>query len=764
LNDAGGNSSILTTELDTFDDDNIISFKTSANDVGLDLDSEDPFRPRAQLVNSPAAKQEMTDQADGIKMTEKAHGPDPHSQELSDPFKLCSQLPNSPDQPKANCVSLSADEDLLDIQPPFSNDANESSMTPAQDENDAAALPDEGSKDPTHGSSHVEGQDQKAVAATELMPSEAAASSKAEPKLEADPFKPSSQIANTPVKREETEATDVDPFQCKKQLANSPVQPNNPCQESEQAEAGSNDKDKSSESAGTTVEERDACKSMSDCPVIPEKGESSNSGVEMQHQPSVSVGEDQVLTPSTESGLEIAIKPPTDVALKAPAEVALKTSAEVALKPSAEVVPVISGVQPANTPAPAMNGEEVDSANTDCQKETEGESATEVPLSSASANSHDADSFKPSEQPANSLAVNEEEDPFKPKTQLSNTPQPKYENPKTQLPKSPQVALEEDSFKPHAQLMNSPAVGGNVDTTRSQLACSPKGTTEEEPFKPSTQLANSPKPNLEEADPFRPSVQIPNSPQVQDDKSPVKVHLTSSPTGTEEETDPFKSKAQLPNSPKASNEEGPCKPKVQLPNSPSVEEETDPFKSKTQLPNSPKGNKGEDPFKSEKQLPNSPNSKDVEDPFKPKLQLPNSPTVEDELDPFKSKTQLPNSPKASNVEDPFKSKTQLANSPAKTDGQKEPDSTSMDNSMANSSKPEEKPKADCAQKEEKKAPAAVSFDPLVVLSSSSQGANNPVFLASGDDLGLGDGDFVSGSQGKCFFNYSLSVMMLSVSP
>ena len=316
----------------------------------------------------------------------------------------------------------------------------------------------------------------------------------------------------------------------------------------------------------------------------------------------------------------------------------------------------------------------------------------------------------------------EEEDPFRSRHQLANTTVGSSDNTDVEVNHQVANSLKQpadelallDPFMPKAQLPKSPSKSddsvADPPKPEAQLPNSPDklDAAAADPFKPKAQLPNSPS-KLDDAltDPFKPKAQLPNSPKKLDDSV----------------ADPFKPKAQLPNSPDKSDAAvavDPFKPKAQLPNSPEKLDDpvADPFKPKAQLPNSPSklDDALTDPFIPKAQLPNSPKKLDdpVADPFKPKAQLPSSPNKLDPVaDPFKPKAQLPSSPKKLDdpVADPFKPKAQLPNSPDK-----------LDDSVADPFKP----KAQLPSSTKKLDSVADPFKPKAQLPNSPKKLDDPV--------------------------------------
>ncbi|XP_076434557.1 uncharacterized protein LOC143274584 [Babylonia areolata] len=723
----------------------------------------DPFRPRQELVSSPTA-------------------------DTLDPFKSGKQLPNSPGYYKM------AAEPSLHPQPP----------TSCIQQGEADHLVAE-SKESSTGETSIQASTQQSAGLTDkttevldlLKPQQQLDNSHKKPfsetDIDLDPFKPKTQLTNSPAGAGSKE--DVDPFCPKIQLPNSPSRAvSSDPQNSSSVQSASvvpisqpggdpvHLEPNASEQIGSSEENQDASEGKQS---LSEKKEDITSGMDA-FKPRIQL----VNSPSKTEEIGEETDP-------------FKPKAQLAdFAKTEEIDPFKPKAQLANSPAKTEDvGGEIDPFKSKAQ------------LANSSAKSKEMDPFKPKAQLVNSPTKTEETDPFKPKAQLVNSPAKTEETdpfkPKAQLANSPgkteEVGGETDPFKPKAQLANSPTkteeIGRKIDPfkPKAQLANSP-GKTEEiggeiDPFKPKAQLANSPAKSGEtvgETDPFKPKAQLANSPaknETIETKTDSFVHNAKSVNsetgdtntdadpikpqtqGIHVEMDPLKSKSQPEKSvPCVDEGDDPFKPTVQLVDSPAKKEnvctDADPFRPKTQLANSP--TKADDifaevnPFQPKAQLANSPMKMDESelDPFKPKTYLANSPAkpegIEAEMDPFKPKTQLGNSPaKDVCVEaDPFKPKTQLANSPEKLHNTAEPDPFKAKTQLANSpdKKIAEKEKTgtlqDSSQSGEKVKSSAVVLDGLDALESMMPGAvaSNPVLLASGQDLGFDENMFISGTQ------------------
>ena len=246
------------------------------------------------------------------------------------------------------------------------------------------------------------------------------------------------------------------------------------------------------------------------------------------------------------------------------------------------------------------------------------------------------DPFKPSNQMVNSplkenvdnkneSEIADEIDVFKSAQKIMDSPMAKAAIDESSFPTSLEDA---DPFKPKSQIANSPDKG---------LINLPENFDEIDPFQPRKQTLNSPKGgndkdlpfDIDNIDPFKPKTQVPNSPDL----------ITDLPDSFDD-IDPFKPKNQMKNSP-VSKEKNDLSDKtsetvkIDTEKASDAFDDIDPFKPKHQMQNSPKQALEDNldsvnPFMSKNQLQNSPkkgldDNFDSVDPFKPRQQMLNSP-------------------------------------------------------------------------------------------------------------------------------------------
>ncbi|KAL8599877.1 hypothetical protein ACOMHN_025409 [Nucella lapillus] len=581
-------------------DDDIISFKPPV----AETDSEsDPFQPRTQLANSPVLNKDAALSAcstlesvenpneqevcsedrdvhacpsvseDSLKNEETPAITALDPLEASDPFKPRSQLGNSP-------VKLSECENCVD----FSENAQNSGKSSEKMESANVTNKEQRESVPSNTSDKLCSKLEESKVSDEVQAA-------------VDPFKPSSQLVNSPTNLD----VDLDPFKPKKQIANSPV---------------------------TAANSSDSFKPSGQLANSPEKTGAVFDPLKPKNQ--LDISPEKPVNEAKEEG-----------ALQKPAEAVMQSSASPPDQISAESQQSSSAITSAQASNPLEPNSQV----------------TQLSTMPENVGQDDLEPFKPSKQLVNSPDKLSAECSavLDPKEQLVKSPSKvgcvedmDPFKPKTQGPSSPVRALCSDQMK-------SPTLE-ETNTATVSLQREEEASSEVDPFKPKAPLMNSPlKTGVgsdESVDPFKPKSQSkliaedldfdPFKPESKQKNSPAKNGTT------EVETNPFKPRAQLTNSPDA------FKP-IPPPATSSNIEDVD---AKMPLPNSP--TKAED-IGSEV------------DPFKPKAQVTNSPTkagdILAEVNPFEPEAQLANSPpKTSALEiDPFKPKAQLVNSPTKTD-------------------------------------------------------------------------------------------------
>ena len=320
----------------------------------------------------------------------------------------------------------------------------------------------------------------------------------------------------------------------------------------------------------------------------------------------------------------------------------------------------------------------------------------------------------------------EDIDPFEPKKQLMNSPQPQAQqkadsaNGTSTLQESGKllVSVEKDDiidpypFATKTKVMNTPIKDQDVVVsliTQSQEADAQEVEPMEmeemtEPFVIKSKVVNSPSPTsneieegamkkedsssdknreMEVSDPLRTVSKVENSPVKEESNEEVnafatKAKIANSPfketINFNEEADPFATNAKVPNSPVLNTKENvdPSAVKSKVANSPlpNLKENEDPFATKSKIANSPLPNvkENEDPFATKSKVANSPlpNVKENEDSFTTKSKVANSPSQnkkDTEENPFASKGKVANSPSPEETEDPFATKTKIAKSP-----------------------------------------------------------------------------------------------------
>ena len=320
----------------------------------------------------------------------------------------------------------------------------------------------------------------------------------------------------------------------------------------------------------------------------------------------------------------------------------------------------------------------------------------------------------------------EDIDPFEPKKQLMNSPQPQAQqkadsaNGTSTLQESGKllVSVEKDDiidpypFATKTKVMNTPIKDQDVVVsliTQSQEADAQEVEPMEmeemtEPFVIKSKVVNSPSPTsneieegamkkedsssdknreMEVSDPLRTVSKVENSPVKEESNEEVnafatKAKIANSPfketINFNEEADPFATNAKVPNSPVLNTKENvdPSAVKSKVANSPlpNLKENEDPFATKSKIANSPLPNvkENEDPFATKSKVANSPlpNVKENEDSFTTKSKVANSPSQnkkDTEENPFASKGKVANSPSPEETEDPFATETKIAKSP-----------------------------------------------------------------------------------------------------
>ena len=320
----------------------------------------------------------------------------------------------------------------------------------------------------------------------------------------------------------------------------------------------------------------------------------------------------------------------------------------------------------------------------------------------------------------------EDIDPFEPKKQLMNSPQPQAQqkadsaNGTSTLQESGKllVSVEKDDiidpypFATKTKVMNTPIK--DQDVVVSLITQSKEADAQEvepmemeemtEPFVIKSKVVNSPSPTsneieegamkkedsssdknreMEVSDPLRTVSKVENSPVKEESNEEVnafatKAKIANSPfketINFNEEADPFATNAKVPNSPVLNTKENvdPSAVKSKVANSPlpNLKENEDPFATKSKIANSPLPNvkENEDPFATKSKVANSPlpNVKENEDSFTTKSKVANSPSQnkkDTEENPFASKGKVANSPSPEETEDPFATKTKIAKSP-----------------------------------------------------------------------------------------------------
>ena len=347
----------------------------------------------------------------------------------------------------------------------------------------------------------------------------------------------------------------------------------------------------------------------------------------------------------------------------------------------------------------------------------------------------------------------EDIDPFEPKKQLMNSPQPQAQqkadsaNGTSTLQESGKllVSVEKDDiidpypFATKTKVMNTPIKDQDVVVsliTQSQEADAQEVEPMEmeemtEPFVIKSKVVNSPSPTsneieegamkkedsssdkireMEVSDPLRTVSKVENSPVKEESNEEVnafatKAKIANSPfketINFNEEADPFATNAKVPNSPVLNTKENvdPSAVKSKVANSPlpNLKENEDPFATKSKIANSPLPNvkENEDPFATKSKVANSPlpNVKDIEDPFATKSKVANSPlpNVKENEDPFATKSKVANSPlpNVKENEDSFATKSKVANSPSQNKKDTEENPFASKGKVANSPSPEE---------------------------------------------------------------------------
>ncbi|XP_053407681.1 transforming acidic coiled-coil-containing protein 3-like [Mercenaria mercenaria] len=641
-----------------------------------DLDAMNPFATKKSLLNSPDVGKEVVKKKteNVVKVDEsKVESVDvvletDDKSDKNDQYKSANTSPVKSEPPKAEII-LSPNAALVDEV------CRDKTAGDIFEERPDCLLQDDGKE-----SSNTESLNEKDKSVSDTISESLGSGTKKELDFDnIDPFKPKTQIVNTPDKAKQEEKTEIeleDPFKPSKQIKNTP--------------------DKAD------IKDQ----------VIDTQTKTNN----IAKVENVASEEKQNLEqPRTD--IEIPLTPQKEVA---------ETNDQPAASPE---IPVTRGAYDLD----ALNLDDIDPFKPSKQM---GNSPCAITSSSKPA---EIDPFKPKKQIQNSpvaskentKTVNEEIDPFKPKTQIMNSPDSKKgvqeisDSSKVDVETTKPVVEEktgeeivpletlddiEDPFKTKSQIVNSP-VKEKEDTKE----------IENDPFKPKTRIQNSPAKadaedtlgnfeSLDIIDPFKPKKQMQNSPAGKTSD----IDMVGLDSASLDSLDPFKSNSKVQNSPSGKEKEAiaeildleliddPFKPSIQMQNSPALKDSKSRVKGTESEKTEVSGSKADktltddnidpfadvDPFKSKKQLAMSPSVKSDSmidpfadlNPFQTKCKVANSPEKTesaiaekglDDLsntDPFKSKSKIANSPGLQTIEEnPFVSKSRIVNTPTKED-------------------------------------------------------------------------------------------------
>lgn len=319
----------------------------------------------------------------------------------------------------------------------------------------------------------------------------------------------------------------------------------------------------------------------------------------------------------------------------------------------------------------------------------------------------------------------EDIDPFQPKKQLMNSPDPTQKthcsdsNPDDAKNSNVKDTDENvDPFATKTNVMNTPpkkkddGIDGHFTTELENSQAEPMEVDDiADPFVTKTKVASSPGPMLETVgtDPFQTKSKIVNSPGMEHSEIETSDHFATvskvqnSPANdvVSENANPLPAQTKVENSFMETDEDTfATKSKVaNSPNAKEFNENINPFATKTNVVNSPicKGANDEiDPFATKSKVANSPaqqNATEEIDPFATKSNVVNSPDGK-ELDPFATKSKVANSPTTTNKQeetDPFTTKSKVANSPLTATKPDNSDSFAVNSKVATSPQVCEKP-------------------------------------------------------------------------
>ena len=458
-----------------------------------DLDSMDPFKPKKQMVNSPAGSQKEGKQA---------------TVEETDPFKPRKQIVNSP-------IGK-----VIDLESETISEQNKSASEDMKEENS------EPSKPKIAKIKKKNTQAEKNESADNLP----------EYLDEIDPFRSGNKMMNSPVVKPSSyellpdDLDSLDPFKPKKQMMASPLV---------QMKSHSNEKI-SVENETKTVEGSD-----SKTGDLPEKSDI---------DPFKPSNNSPAANSLPENLQEIDPFKPKKQILNSPDKLSQNAILPECLE---DLDPFKPNKQITNSPS-----------DKNVSKKDQPESTDEINSKSSDKimKSPNADSDEPGLP--DSL---EDADPFKPKSQISNSPD------KGSLMNLPENFDDIDPFKPGKQMMNSP-LGSNDKNM-------PLDLDSIDPFKSKNKVPNSPdlitdlKNSFDNIDPFNPRNQMKNSPVAKENtdlsektEENVKIDIEKA-NDAFDDIDPFKPKSQMQNSPKKTLEDNfdtvdPFKPRNQMLNSP----------------------------------------------------------------------------------------------------------------------------------------------------------------------------------------------------
>ena len=541
-----------------------------------DLDSIDPFKPRAQMTNSPDVRMNRNE----TKQT---------TSEEIDPFKPRKQIMNSPEVSNTDkIVEIQRDNHELEnaekLNKSSSNNKNEHEH--AAEKHDPAEKQKKKTK--LKSKAHKKEKDEQLPENLDHI----------------DPFKSGDKVMNSPATKQNIyeqlpdNLDDIDPFKPKKQMMNSPLI---------SAKTSNNAADTSKENELLKVEQElkmpsvtktksiDFCENLDDIDPFKPKKQIMNSpdrglvdgGLpehiddvdpfkpkhQMMNSPPNKVSVEECLPENLD---DIDPFKPKKQIMNSPESSVVENNL---LENLEDIDPFKPKKQMINSPVKSLQENAISESLDDIdpfkpQKQIVNSPDRGLKGDSFPENLDDIDPFKPSNKmmtsplPSNGLSCPDlpdnldNTDPFKTKSQLLNSPDMKNKT-NSNLPDNLDSI---DPFKPTKQVINSPTSKGNGDQNKvigteektiSEKAEKLKGAFDDiDPFKPKSQMQNSPKlpgieENMEIVDPFKPGNQIANSP-VGKQQGSAFVSNAGSASSPEKKTDPFVTRSKLPSTPEES--------------------------------------------------------------------------------------------------------------------------------------------------------------------------------------------------------------------